>query len=420
MNSKFNNIILEQGDKLILDIHVYTNNGGMSKELSKNNFALVLGQNSFIPDFDENFIGRNLEDTYDFVISFDKKYPLEKYRNQDIRFLIDVKDYISKSQSDLETKIISLQNEVSEIKKDYQEQSQVIELTKNEAKNAHNSLMMVQKQKDELEKKLLNSKTNKQTAPNNDSATPTNSAEIEKLNQENKELNEQIKVLKEEIQKAKAAPKALTIPKELKKEVEQYALQKFFEEFVAYYKFYKVTSERVDKEAEILDDPKLKAFSKGYRMITWQFDELLKKYGLVEIKPTEGETFDPSYQKVNEQFIDDKLPTNTIINIHSPAFKLHDRVLQVALVDTTVQSSDPQAKRIIEEDGDDAYHKTPGVIHTLEEKIRSSMKIKEESKTVDKAKKTTATATDEDKPKKVSAKTKAVERAKAAASKNLK
>nr|WP_307908373.1 hypothetical protein [Mycoplasmopsis bovis] len=48
-------------------------------------------------------------------------------------------------------------------------------------------------------------------------------------------------------------------------------------------------------------------------------------------------------------------------------------MLHVALVDTTVRSTDPQAKVLIEKSGDNAYHKTPGKLHTLEEKVSESI-----------------------------------------------
>ncbi len=64
------------------------------------------------------------------------------------------------------------------------------------------------------------------------------------------------------------------------------------------------------------------------------------------------------------------IPLLMFIRLH---LCLHDRVLHVALVDTTVRSTDPQAKVLIEKSGDNAYHKTPGKLHTLEEKVSESI-----------------------------------------------
>lgn len=133
--------------------------------------------------------------------------------------------------------------------------------------------------------------------------------------------------------------KVLVVPKEMKKEIETYALQKFFEEFISYYKFYKVSSTKAIIEAETSDNDHLKAYARGNKMIIFQFDELFKKYGLHELMPKVGEMFDPLYQKVNDQIVDDSKPEHTIINVQSPGYKLHDRVVAVALVDTSIKSS---------------------------------------------------------------------------------
>nr|WP_307919010.1 nucleotide exchange factor GrpE [Mycoplasmopsis bovis] len=172
--------------------------------------------------------------------------------------------------------------------------------------------------------------------------------------------------LKAQLERAKETPKTIVVPDEMKKQIHQYALQDFFEQFVNYYSLYKTTTLSSEKQAELLDDPKLKAFAKGYRMITWQFDELFKKYNFIEIKPIEGEIFNPEYQKVNDQFIDDEFPTNTIINVHSSAFMFAlIECFMLHLLIQQLESTDPQAKVLIEKSGDNAYHKTPGKLHTL-------------------------------------------------------
>lgn len=326
MKANINKNILEIGDRLIVNIGVYSENG-IIKKLSRENLPMVLGQNNFIPDFDSNLIGQNLEEFYEFVKTFNKRYPHPMFRNNRFKFVVEVLEYHDKQFGELVKKNMELTGQLAKMEKQKSEQN---------AKADPKEL----KEKDEL---------------------------IE-------QLRENIAQLKQEVFDAKRAPKALVIPPEMKKEAEKYALQKFFDKFISIYIYYKITTLRSQMEAEVLQDDKLLAYAKGFRMITYQFDQLFQSYGIQEITPVEGEIFDPSYQKVNEQFIDDKLPSNTIINVHSPCFKLHDRTINVAIVDTTVQSSDEKlAKKVIEKMGPRAHHKTPGVLHTMEQKVRSSI-----------------------------------------------
>ncbi|VEU75327.1 heat shock protein GrpE (activation of DnaK) [Mycoplasmopsis maculosa] len=145
--------------------------------------------------------------------------------------------------------------------------------------------------------------------------------------------------------------KLVSIPEDKKKEIERYSLQKFFEEFSKYYSVFKFTTEKlVLKAQEEEDSNRLKLLS-NYKATIWQFDELFKNFGLEEIRPIFGEQFDPNTQKVMDQFIDDELESNTIINVLSIGYKLYDRVIKVANVVTSLKSTDVQAKKILEEKG---------------------------------------------------------------------
>ncbi|MBZ4227051.1 nucleotide exchange factor GrpE [Mycoplasma tauri] len=345
MVSNANKNILKNGNIIVADINVYDSNSKLDKTLSVSNFNLELGKDKFLPGFDKNLLGQKKKNNYKFSIHFPKNYKVEKYRNRSYEFILNIKSFTESinDENDYKTDINDKKSNNFKSKSGNFEQE-----NKLNKKNRKNS---------KLVEKLIKEK--------------------EKILQEVEKSKILISDLEQKLELEKQAPKALVIPNELKKEVEQYAMQKFFEEFVTYYNFYKVTTERICIESEMSDDAKLKSLAKGYRMISWQFDELFKKYGLFELKPIEGDAFDPTFQKVNDQFIDDQLPTNTIINVHSPAFKLHDRVIQVALVDTTLKSDDPQAKKIIEKCGDKAYHLTPGKIHTLEEKIKNNLSNKD-------------------------------------------
>ncbi|MCE6056553.1 nucleotide exchange factor GrpE [Mycoplasmopsis agalactiae] len=312
----------DKGDILIVDIDAYSPKKELIEPFCIKDYELVLGKNNFLQNFDDKFLHNEIKPSYKFQLKIPKNHPNEKYRNQKLFFEVTLKNYE--------------------------------ELTKQKALDTSEG---VNKSQEEI----------------NDDPLAKAQERILSLFVENEKLIKQNELLKILLEKEKEGPKAVVIPNELKKEVEQYALQKFFEEFVNYYSLYKVTSLSSEMQAELLDDPKLKAFSKGYRMITWQFDEMFKKYNFVELKPIEGEIFDPKYQKVNEQVIDDEFPSNTIINVHSSAYKLHDRILHVALVDTSVRSDDPQAKVLIEKLGDNAYHKTPGKLHTLSEKVAETI-----------------------------------------------
>lgn len=315
-----------KGDRLIVDVNTYSPNGDLVDRFCVKNFELILGKNTFINNFDDKFLHNEIKPSYKFQVKIPKNDPSDIYKNQKFWFEVELKNY-----DEIMAKKSSNSNEETNL-----ESAEKIDHLKDDP--------LVKAQ-----------------------------AKILSLYAKSEMLARDNEFLKAQLERAKETPKTIVVPDEMKKQIHQYALQDFFEQFVNYYSLYKTTTLSSEKQAELLDDPKLKAFAKGYRMITWQFDELFKKYNFIEIKPIEGEIFNPEYQKVNDQFIDDEFPTNTIINVHSSAFMLHDRVLHVALVDTTVRSTDPQAKVLIEKLGDNAYHKTSGKLHTLEEKVSESI-----------------------------------------------
>ncbi|WP_051590849.1 nucleotide exchange factor GrpE [Mycoplasmopsis felifaucium] len=297
------NNILNPGDQITVDIEVYNTKNVVIKKLSKNDITLVIGQDDSYMNVAQLMQGLEIKDLYDFSIQLPKEFKKAFLKLKNISLKVVLKKYTEKKIVDLENEINRLQNEIDCFKAKEE---------KNKAdEEAKNKISELQQFISDLTSKLSDK----------DFMI--------------KELNVMIDKLKEEIKLREQAPKAVVVPKEMKQEIEKFALQKFFEDFISYYKFFKLSANKAQEDADNSNDDKLKAFAKGNKMIAWQFDELLKKYGLNEVMPVVGEQFDPSYQKINELIEDDTKPNNTILKVHSSAYKLHDRVISVAVVDAS-------------------------------------------------------------------------------------
>lgn len=80
------------------------------------------------------------------------------------------------------------------------------------------------------------------------------------------------------------------------------------------------------------EDPILKNYVAGFKMILGMFHTLLNDLQIHQIKITPGEMFDHNFMEVVEQIPSDRYKTNQVIEVLRPAYKLHDRVISFAKV----------------------------------------------------------------------------------------
>ncbi|WP_406616809.1 nucleotide exchange factor GrpE [Mycoplasmopsis adleri] len=371
MAKKDNKIILEKGDVLNLTISAIANKKTLIEELCVENVKITLGKDELYKGFDKWLIGTEYNDHFDLVIPLPKH--LEPYYDdiKEVKLSITINSYKEASVVKLEEENKKLKKSASEFKKEKENYEKLIEGLKFENMESTRTIDALQEEIDKTKttiKKLKKEKSDINKAAKSEAKNSTGSkGDSQKTEKKNSKLNSKIikeyekeinslrgllhdnhfvieelkfnnQKLMNEIKAKDEAPKALVVPKEMKQEIEKYALQKFFEDFVSYYKYFKLSTLKANDDATKSKDKKLQSFASGNMMISRQFDDLLQKYGLVELQPTLGQEFDPSYQKVNELIYDKKAAPNTIVKVHSPGYKLHDRVITVAIVDVSTQN----------------------------------------------------------------------------------
>lgn len=151
-------------------------------------------------------------------------------------------------------------------------------------------------------------------------------------------LKDKIKKLEEDFKlqvktfEEKATKKVKELKNDLQKKVEnetelikKYSLQPFFEEFSSPFLNLKkaISFGTASKNSEI------SAYVKGFEMLVNQIENVLENFGLVKIYPKIGDFFDSSVHEIYEIIKGDK---DKILDVVSPGYKLHDRIVKTALV----------------------------------------------------------------------------------------
>ncbi|UUM19171.1 nucleotide exchange factor GrpE [Mycoplasma sp. 1018B] len=156
---------------------------------------------------------------------------------------------------------------------------------------------------------------------------------VEDLLQKVKHLEYQLKLAIEDVKKAKESRiiERFTMPEEEIKNIKQYALQQFLEEFLDPYLTLKIAIESALNN----NDLSVQNYAKGFTMVVNLIDEVLKNKGLSIIQPLINSEYDPETSKIIEQIVDNSLQNNTVIKIKQNGYKLFDRVIKPALVITS-------------------------------------------------------------------------------------
>ncbi|MBO6094531.1 nucleotide exchange factor GrpE [bacterium] len=79
-------------------------------------------------------------------------------------------------------------------------------------------------------------------------------------------------------------------------------------------------------------DPQVKNYVTGFKMILNMFKNLLNDLHINEIEIKPGDEFDHNFMEVLEQIPSDRYKTNQVIEVLRPAYKLHDHVVCFAKV----------------------------------------------------------------------------------------
>ncbi len=80
------------------------------------------------------------------------------------------------------------------------------------------------------------------------------------------------------------------------------------------------------------EDPVVKNYVVGFKMILGMFHNLLADLNIVEITIKPGDEFDHNFMEVLEQVSNNAYKTNQVIEVLRPAYKLHDHVVCFAKV----------------------------------------------------------------------------------------
>ncbi len=89
------------------------------------------------------------------------------------------------------------------------------------------------------------------------------------------------------------------------------------------------------------DETDTDALLQGVQMIHRQLEDLAARYGVSEIS-AEGEKFDPNYHEAVERVETDEVPEMRIVEVTSPGYMLHERLLRPARVRVAVSPQTEQ------------------------------------------------------------------------------
>ncbi|MDR2568376.1 MAG: nucleotide exchange factor GrpE [Mycoplasmataceae bacterium] len=109
-------------------------------------------------------------------------------------------------------------------------------------------------------------------------------------------------------------------------EVKKYALQKYAAKLVD------IVSQFNTAVNFPVQDEKIKNWLYGFQMYSQMFNDLLSQMGIVEVVVTKGSDFDPNIMEVADTVAEPNLKENTVYVVLNNAYKLHDRIIKLAMV----------------------------------------------------------------------------------------
>lgn len=156
-----------------------------------------------------------------------------------------------------------------------------------------------------------------------------NDDEINKLKEEIKTLNEALLRNRADLENFKRRTQEERI-KERK-----YAHQDLFEDLL---EVISIFDSAVNVET---DDPKLKKFLIGFKMVNKNFNQILEKYGVKKIEAL-NQKFDHNFHEAVEEVVNDDVEPGTIVNVQINGYCYKDRVLRPSRVIVSKKSSEDE------------------------------------------------------------------------------
>lgn len=185
----------------------------------------------------------------------------------------------------------------------------------------HNRYREEELEETETNEELEETNTNEENLHNDD--------EINNLKEEIKNLNEALLRNRADLENFKRRTQEERI-KERK-----YAHQDLFEDLL---EVISIFDSAVNVET---DDPKLKKFLIGFKMVNKNFNQILEKYGVKKIEAL-NQKFDHNFHEAVEEVINDDVEPGTIVNVQINGYCYKDRVLRPSRVIVSKKSSEDE------------------------------------------------------------------------------
>lgn len=185
----------------------------------------------------------------------------------------------------------------------------------------HNRYREEELEETETNEEIQETETNDENLHNDD--------EINNLKEEIKNLNEALLRNRADLENFKRRTQEERI-KERK-----YAHQDLFEDLL---EVISIFDSAVNVET---DDPKLKKFLIGFKMVNKNFNQILEKYGVKKIEAL-NQKFNHNFHEAVEEVVNDDVEPGTIVNVQINGYCYKDRVLRPSRVIVSKKSSEDE------------------------------------------------------------------------------
>lgn len=96
----------QSGDRVEIDFNGFDEGGAPLDGTSSKNHPLILGEKSFIPGFEENLIGLNINEEKEFTLTFPADYFHKPFQNKAVKFKVKVNRIEARNIPALDTELI--------------------------------------------------------------------------------------------------------------------------------------------------------------------------------------------------------------------------------------------------------------------------------------------------------------------------
>ncbi|VDR42250.1 hypothetical protein [Mycoplasmopsis caviae] len=151
------------GEGIVANVAVYNSSNVYQKHLSKEKVSFILGENTFLPNFDNNIIDRTVRPIIDFVVSFPKNYEVSDFKDKTFRFVVEVLDYQDSEYVKSYKQLIALREEIQKLSTSTGNHLKELEELKAKNEKQMNEINNLKVENDNFSKMLLILKNNMRT-----------------------------------------------------------------------------------------------------------------------------------------------------------------------------------------------------------------------------------------------------------------